>query len=314
MNKETIQKFLEQASQAYYNGTPIIPDDVYDALESKVTATLGYRGEDAAHLYKLYSLEKYYPMEGEQCTRLFKTPVKTVKLDGACIAASYVSGKLVSVITRGDGEKGKDITDKFTYGKFFPTSISTNMPTQIVLEVVAPKEIQNARNYAAGALNLKDLQEFNSRNLFCVVHGVQPSITGSYREDMKYLHDVGFWTVLDKSDWSEFPSDGLVVREDAYKAFEEWGYTNHHPRGAYAEKERKEGVQTILRSVVWQVGKSGKVTPVGLFDPIDIDGAMVSKASLHNIAFIESLELDIGDKIEVVRSGEIIPYILGKVE
>ena len=92
------------------------------------------------------------------------------------------------------------------------------------------------------------------------------------------------------------------------------GYTSHHPRGAYALKEQQEIQQTILKDVIWQVGKSGQVSPVAILEPVEIGGAIVRRATLHNIAYIEDLGLEIGCGVEVIRSGEIIPRIVGVVE
>jgi len=92
------------------------------------------------------------------------------------------------------------------------------------------------------------------------------------------------------------------------------GHTAHHPRGAFALKEQKEGVHTELLDVVWQVGKSGVVSPVAILSPVEVEGAIVSRATLHNIEYIRSLELEIGCTVEVIRSGEIIPRILRRVD
>ena len=98
------------------------------------------------------------------------------------------------------------------------------------------------------------------------------------------------------------------------KEFDKQGYTAHHPKGSFALKEKKEGVITTLIDVKWQVGKSGVVSPVGILDPVTIGDAVVQKATLHNIDYIRSLNLEIGCKVEVIRSGEIIPRILRRVD
>ena len=92
------------------------------------------------------------------------------------------------------------------------------------------------------------------------------------------------------------------------------GYTSHHPRGAFALKEQQKGVESTLRKVEWQVGKSGVVSPVGIIDPIEIGDATITRATLHNIEYIRSLNLEIGCRVEVIRSGEIIPRILRRVD
>jgi DNA ligase (NAD+) len=92
------------------------------------------------------------------------------------------------------------------------------------------------------------------------------------------------------------------------------GYTAHHPRGAFALKEQKDGVNTELLDVEWQVGKSGVVSPVAILRPIEVGDALVSRATLHNIEYIRSLNLEIGCQVEVIRSGEIIPRIVRRVD
>ena len=184
---------------------------------------------------------------------------------------------------------------------------------QITGEVVAPATIKNSRNYAAGALSLHDSDEFQKRDLTFVAYGVQPYPTDNFIEDMEYLNASGFETIID-SDYPMFPRDGDVWRIISNKAFEKLGYTSHHPRGAFARKVKQEGIVTELIDVVWQVGKSGNVSPVAILDPIDIDGARVARATLHNIGIIEDLGLEIGCMVEVIRAGEIIPQVVRRVD
>ena len=213
-----------------------------------------------------------------------------------------------------DGIHGKDITDKmqqkvpiWIHGK------PAQEVVQITGELVAPKTIPNARNYAAGALNLKDLDEFMSRNVSFVAYDMQPSHLLRWTGTMEYLFISGFATVHHLQD-DIYPTDGLVYRMNENKVFDKQGYTAHHPKGAFALKEKKEGVITTLIDVIWQTGKSGVVTPVGILDPVTIGDAVIQKATLHNIDYIRSLNLEIGCKVEVIRSGEIIPRILRRVD
>jgi DNA ligase (NAD+) len=110
-----------------------------------------------------------------------------------------------------------------------------------------------------------------------------------------------------------YPQDGIVFRIDEYERFNGLGYTAKHPRGAFALKERKSGVITKLLDVEWQVGRSGVVSPVAILQPVIIGEATVARATLHNIKYIQELNLDIGCLVEVVRSGEIIPRIVRRV-
>ena len=214
-------------------------------------------------------------------------------------------------LTRGDGNKGLDITDKIRH--LVPNEIFSKQPKQITGEIVAPKEIPNARNYAAGALNLKDIEEVKRRDLTFVSYGVQPAICPDWVEDMRMLQHMEFNTAID-SNWEQFPQDGDVWRIVSHKEFDELGYTSHHPRGAFALKEKQEGVVTKLLDVKWQVGKSGAVSPVAILEPCIIGEARVSRATLHNMAIIEALDLQIGCMVEVIRAGEIIPQIVARVD
>jgi DNA ligase (NAD+) len=258
----------------------------------------------------MYSLQKVFEADDIPTPFLSAdTIIVTPKLDGAAVALIYEKGIFVRGLTRGNGKKGRNITSLLRH--LVPNVIYTQETIQITGEVVAPKTISNARNYASGALNLKSMDEFLSRELTFVAYDVQSKVTNSFAEDMQHLSE--FNTVLD-SNWDQFPHDGQVFRIDNNLAFEELGYTAHHPRGAFALKIRAEGVVTKLLNVVWNVGKSGVVSPVAILEPVMIGEATVSKATLHNIRFIEEMNLEIGCLVEVIRSGEIIPKIVRRVE
>jgi DNA ligase (NAD+) len=145
-------------------------------------------------------------------------------------------------------------------------------------------------------------------------YGSQPCVTTTYRQDLDVLKQYGF-NVISEPDLDKiYPCDGVVFRVNDNQLFQDLGYTAKHPRGAYAKKERQAHVETKLLSVEWQVGKSGKVTPVAILEPVYIGDALVSRATLNNPGFIEMLNLQIGDTVAIIRSGEIIPCILHKVD
>lgn len=315
----SLKTYLDECARRYYNGDPIIPDEVFDRLadlcDYKQVGTLA--DNEVYHTYQMYSLQKFYEDEGENPLAQYKDQKTdySLKLDGAAISILYIDGKLVQVLTRGDGVKGKDVTNKFLSTNIIPHNIKDTGIRQVTGEIAAPRHIENARNYAAGALNLKDPEEFKTRAVEFFAYGVQPYFTNSYEEDMTQLRKFGFNTVLGDYELDKvYPCDGLVFRLDRNDLFDELGYTSKHPRGAYAKKERQEAVETTLLDVEWQVGKSGKVTPVAIVEPIYIGDALVSRATLNNVGFIEALDLQIGDRIAMVRSGEIIPQVLYKVE
>jgi DNA ligase (NAD+) len=315
MNK--IEQFLDSASKAYYAGSPIISDEQFDRLaESHGYNSVGAKQHDnkAKHLFQMYSLQKYYEDEGTRPLEGIKSIATSVKLDGAAISLLYVDGSLVRALTRGDGVEGQLITDKLLATHLVPHEIPVAGVVQITGEIVAPINIENSRNYAAGSLNLKDVNEFKTRALSFFAYGVQPTLCDTFNDDMRELQAYGFGVIIESDLDKIFPCDGVVFRVNDNKQFFDMGYTAKHPRGAYAKKERAAHVETTLLNVEWQVGKSGKVTPVAILEPVYIGDALVSRATLNNPGFIEMLDLRIGDRVAIIRSGEIIPCILHKVD
>ena len=326
----SLKHLLEQASKAYYEGKPIMPDYQFDEIAKLYDwKNVGYEGNEdrIKHKYKIYSLQKFFKGD-DKANYYFETfmdheIVETPKLDGACISLLYRKGILVQALTRGDGIEGIDITDKIILSNIVPHKLkymdysqgdvsNASDESMVTGEVVAPKSITNSRNYSAGALNLKDTSEFISRDLTFIAHDLQPA-EYFYSDGMDFLRYSGFNVITD-GEWEQFPHDGRVFRINLTAEFEKWGHTSHHPRGAYALKEQQEIQQTILKDVIWQVGKSGQVSPVAVLEPVEIGGAIVQRATLHNIAYIEDLGLEIGCRVEVIRSGEIIPRIVRVIE
>jgi len=305
--------FLEKASAMYYNGSPIMSDEEFDALAQKYRyEEVGYQVTDGVpHMYRMYSLQKVFNLNDVESS--LAPMVRTPKLDGAAVSLQYVNGHLAQSLTRGDGQLGRDITLKME--ELVPNVISIKGEIQITGEVVAPDTIPNARNFASGSLNLKDQSEFRSRiqTLKFVAYDIQGAKYERLSEAMDHLARNGF-EVITHFDSSGYPTDGEVFRVDNYEAFYKLGYTAHHPRGAFALKEQKDGVITELLDVVWQVGKSGVVSPVAILRPVEVGDALVSRATLHNIEYIRSLGLEIGCQVEVIRSGEIIPRIVRRVD
>ena len=324
--KDDITDFLKEATLAYYMGEPFISDAEFDHLAGLANyKDVGFKSlsNRVPHIYRMYSLQKIFENEHDSKNPLKEYKGKIVwspKLDGAAVSLTYFRGRLVQALTRGDGRKGLDITNhmkhlvpnQYDFSTIHIDPFEPRPTSQITGEVVAPKNIKNSRNYAAGALNLKDFNEFRNRNLTFIAYGIQPYNEPYWSDEMANLKKAGFNTILD-SEWHEFPTDGMVCRIDKQHIFDDWGHTSHHPKAAYALKRIQKGEETKLVDVIWQVGKSGVVSPVGILKPIDIDGAIVSKATLHNMAYIEGLNLEIGCMVEVIRSGEIIPRIVRRI-
>jgi len=306
-----MRNFLEKASASYYSGQPIISDAEFDSLAKKYNfEDVGHQVTDGIpHLFKMYSLQKVFNIS--EAPANLRDYIASPKLDGAAVSLTYVNGHFAGGLTRGDGNLGRDITDKMAL--LVPNTISLLGEVQITGEVVCPSSVTNARNVAAGSLNLKDLEEFKARPLTFVGYDIQGVEFNQYTDTLQALAKEGFRAV-DTFDYEYYPTDGTVYRVNCNKTFNKLGYTAHHPRGAFALKEQKEGVVTVLEAVIWQVGKSGVVSPVAILDPVLIGDATVSRATLHNIEYIRSLDLEIGCKVEVIRSGEIIPRILCRVD
>ena len=315
---ENLKEVLQQAATDYYNGNPTMSDTAFDRLsEIAGYEEVGTSSSDnrVPHMYQMYSLQKVFSNEvstKDPFNNYKGTVIVSPKLDGAAVSLLYVEGQFLRALTRGDGKKGLDITShvETLVPQYLKDSVQNI--TQITGEVVAPKTIKNARNYAAGALNLKSTDEFRQRQLRFIAYGLQESWNEEWTDDMTFLSDSGFDTVT-VSNWTQYPDDGVVFRINSHKEFNSRGHTSHHPRGAYALKQIQAGVETTLLDVIWNVGKSGVVAPVAHLEPVEIDGAMVSKATLHNMRYISDLDLEIGCQVEVIRSGEIIPRIVRRL-
>lgn len=316
MNK--IKQYLDMASACYYAGNPIISDEQFDRLAESIGYNeVGTQQHEniRKHYSRMYSLQKHYEDEGIRPLSEYKNLAMTPKLDGAAVSVLYVDGHLAQVLTRGDGIEGTDVTQKFlSRHDLVPHRVERLDAFQVTGEIVAPSTVPNSRNYAAGALNLKDCEEFKTRAISFYAYGVYPSESQTFTGDMMLLDSLGFQTIFANDLHNIYPCDGVVFRVDNNDVFNSLGYTSKHPRGAYALKERQVATETTLVSVEWQVGKSGKVTPVAHLKPVMIGGKEVSRATLNNQAFIEMLGLQIGDTVGVALAGMIIPQVLYKVD
>ena len=325
MFNEKVREFIASCQKAYYEGTPIITNEEYDALVKRfpdAETGIGPKG-DIPHVYRMYSLQKVYFDRGDTAPFDSVDVVETRKFDGASIDLLFVNGTFVQALTRGNGIKGQDVTNNVKL-LGFPKRIPSEGIVQITGEIVCTNDVENQRNYASGALSLDADEDFISRiaegGLIFVAYGIQESVNhvGSledYESDMRMLDNWGFLTCTSTSSILEHcPTDGTVVRINSNAKFSEMGWTNKHPRGAYAIKEDDEGEITTLREVTWEVGRSGKVTPTAIFDEVVIADAKISRATLNNVGYIEMLGLELGCQIRVIRAGGIIPKIIERVD
>lgn len=316
-----MKNYIKDLQEAYYAGKPRISNEEYDALVSRFGEDEIGTGGDFKHMFRMYSLDKVYPGRGDVFPLPKSKCVETPKLDGCAISLLYIEGLRTQGNTRGDGISSPTTFEAWKLDALGVTVMSgIDTPImQITGEVVTTKRVDNERNYASGAMQLQDESEFRQRveegGLEFVAYNVQfsPSeigITESYLEDMDILFEVGFNSVT-TSNWGDVcPTDGIVYRLDSNKAFMGAGFTHKHPKGAFAVKEDEEAVWTRLIDVVWNTGRSGAVTPVALFGEVVIDGAKISRATLNNAGYIESMGIYEGCEVAVIRAGSIIPKIV----
>lgn len=267
------------------------------------------------------------------------------KLDGLTIVVTYKDGMLTQAATRGDGQFGDLITNNAKTIRDLPVSLSGNYPPYLVVrgEVVIHKddfekyntggEYANPRNLASGSIKQKKSSEASKRPLRCYVFDVMDwgdyTPPQSHWHVMEMLNDWGFHTptteyydsvgeiikVLDH--WNTYRkglpynTDGIVIRVNNIRYFQSLGNVGKDPRGGIAYKWAGEQVITVLENIVVTVGRTGVLIPNAVLNPIQVGGVTVSRASLHNWEFIESLDLRIGDTVIVERAGDVIPAIRG---
>lgn len=271
------------------------------------------------------------------------------KFDGLSVSAEYRNGMFVRGSTRGDGRVGEDITDNIRTIKSLPMRLSKPVPYLEVRgevymsnasfeKLVAYQEerdekpAKNPRNAAAGALRQKDSRITAQRELDIFVFNIQQiegvELTG-HKQAIEFLAELGFPTspFFRKSDSIEevieeierigdsrgefdFPIDGAVVKVDEFALREELGSTAKFPRWAEAYKYPPEEKVTVLRDIEINVGRTGVLTPTGIFDPILLAGTTVSRATLHNEDFIKEKDIRIGDEVILRKAGEIIPEVV----
>ncbi len=258
------------------------------------------------------------------------------KLDGLTVVARYKDGKFVQGITRGTGTVGEDITEQCKFIKNLPMAISYKQDLELRGECVISwnefKRINEAldspyshpRNLAAGTLRNLDLNILKNRNLsFIVFECVTDIGENSKSKSLSYINNIGFeivpFTKLDctieqandalQPEFYQYPTDGIIFELDSRKLSESLGVTSHHECCRMALKWEDELYETTLKDIEWNTSKTGLVNPVAVFEPVNLDGAITTRATLHNISYIEDLQLGIGDTIQVYRANMVIPKV-----
>jgi len=311
MDYKSLKSIVIHHDKLYYDvGSPVLTDAEYDGLYDQLiemeklqgwkdpdspTIRISSTGGKVKHPHQLYSLKKVYDKEDIDSIFVVKTP----KLDGVNLSVTYSEGTLKTMLTRGDGEFGESVIHLSKVVKGVLTAVKDNA-TYVGEVVTDNNEVENFRNYVAGALGLKSAKDAADRNLKFIVHDVL-GIELDYLDRMAMAKKNGFNTVLD-SDFSQYPQDGLVFRVDKRALELELGHTSKHPRFAVALKQKEHySAATNLIDIAWTIGRSGVVTPVGLVEPVVLDSATVSRVILHNIDFVLENDLRPGDSILIER-------------
>lgn len=262
-----------------------------------------------------------------------KDVIGMLKMDGLTCSLRYIDGELISAETRGNGEIGEDILHNIKTVKTVPQKIPYKDELIVDGEIICTyddfkpfaSEYKNPRNFASGSIRLLDSNECAKRPLTFVAWNVIKGFEdeNSFLKKLYLIEKQGFtvvpWTssfdwdakefLVNKAKKLGYPIDGLVGRFDDIKYGESLGATSHHSNAAYAFKFGDETYETTLRGVEWNTTRTGIIAPVAIFDEVDLDGALTTRATLHNLSIIEQLELGIGDTITVYRSNMVIPKI-----
>lgn len=291
------------------------------------------------HNHAMLSLDKTKDLENIKAFLGNNIWVAMMKLDGLTCSLTYENGKLVAAETRGNGEIGEDILHNALVIKSIPKRIPFLDRLVVDGEIICTEkdfekfknEYKNSRNFAAGSIRLLDSKECESRNLSFVVWDVVEGFpqNNSFADRLLVANTLGFYTVptyLPKGQTLEelvsliqlvahnigYPIDGVVFKFNDVEYGKSLGQTSHHFKNAMAYKFYDETYETHLLDIEWTIGRTGILTPVAVFEAIDIDGSTVERASLYNVSVMQNTLGNrpwIGQKLRVFKANMIIPQI-----
>ena len=309
------------------------PTVAEEALEAAVAA-----GEAVEHDPPMLSLDKCYSEKelGSWAGKIEGDFMATPKMDGVAAAIRYdARGRLSLAATRGSGRVGENITGNVRRIKDVPQTIrGASGPVEVRGEVYMRlstfakfrDQFSNPRNLTAGAIKQKEADKSAAYNLSFAAYDLVGGGVATEEDKFEFLKEAGFPEIerrlvkredLQKT-YEEFAArrgefdfeiDGVVFKANRVDVQDEMGVTGHHPRCAIAYKFQGDSATTILKDIEWSVSRTGAITPVALIEPVELSGAMVSRASLHNAGFIEKLDLTRGATVMVTRRGGVIPNV-----
>lgn len=312
-------------------------------LSNSPTQNVGYKVltelKDVEHSYPMLSLEKCHTVEELIKFANNKEMVASIKLDGLTCRLTYENGLLVRAETRGNGHVGSDITEHVKQFKNVPLKINKE-GTYIIdgeaiitdsdfAEVNKNGEYKNSRNLASGTLAVLDTSLVAHRRLrllgWDVVEGGRNTLNDNLEEATLLGFDVvPYWSsvnldpkklqgtldyIFEFAKEEGLPCDGIVFKFNDIEYGKSLGATSHHFRNGIAYKAKDEVYETKLIDIEFTMGKTGVLTPTAVFEPVEIDGTTVERASVHNISILRELRMCIGDTIEVYKANSIIPQV-----
>lgn len=270
------------------------------------------------------------------------------KFDGLTVCLTYEDGKFTRATTRGNGITGEDVTSQIMTVKSFPLTINHKGVLEVQGEAIirlsvleeynrtADEPLKNARNAVAGAIRNLDPKITEKRRVEIMFYNVNYSSNGEFnsqKDCVEFLRKNGFKVhpffrvcndqsgvmsaikeIENSRKTLDILTDGAVVKIDDFSLRKKLGFTDKFPRWAIAFKFEAEEITTILQDVIWQVGRTGKLTPLGLVAPVELAGATVKKATLNNYGDLQRKNVKIGARVLIRRSNEVIPEILGSTE
>lgn len=310
-------------------------------LSNSPTQNVGYdvmsKLEKSTHSHPMLSLDKTKSIDDLVKFSNGRDCVISLKMDGLTVLNTYEKGTLQKSETRGNGEIGEIITHNAKVFDNFPINIPFDRKFEIEGEAIITKndferintngEYKTCRNLASGSVRQLDSKIAKDRHVHFVAWKVPFGLT-TYTEEFRIAKDYGFEVVpyvtynSNTDDINEkieqlkaianeksYPIDGLVISYNNVEYGKSLGMTGHHPKHSLAFKFYDEESVSTLKDIEWSMGKTGNLTPVAIFEPIEIDNTTVERASLHNVTILKDLELGIGDEITVVKCNQIIPQI-----
>ena len=295
--------------------------------------------KEVTHNHSMLSLDKCHTIEELVKFANDKELVASIKLDGLTVSIKYENGIFTSAETRGNGYVGSDITEHVRQFMNVPLKIKKDgvyivdgeaiITDEDFAEVNKNGEYKNSRNLASGTLSVLDTSLVAKRRLRFFVWDIIEGGNNNLKENLIEAKELGFdvvpyWFaatlniknlqttidyVFDYAKDEGLPCDGIVFKFNDIEYGKSLGSTSHHFKNGIAYKAKDETYRTKLIDIEWTMGKTGVLTPTAVFEPVEIDGTIVERASVHNVSILTNLDLHIGDTIEVFKANQIIPQV-----